>query len=72
MKKQNRKNFLLAGLSLTAVATFFKWGRQPQPEKKNTRKFLTQDGKLVEIDVNKLPTTKQVASKEDMQNWIKK
>ncbi len=70
MEKQNRKKFLLAGLGLTAVAAFFKV--EKQPEKKNTIKFLTQDGKLVEIDADKLPTTKQVASKSDVQNWIKK
>ena len=70
MKKQNRKSFLISGLSLAAIAAFFKWGSQP--EKKNTVKFLTQEGKLVEIDVDKLPVAKRTASKADVQNWIKK
>ncbi len=69
MKKQTRKNFLLAGVSLAAVAAFFKG---TQPEKKNTVTFLTQDGKLVQIDASKLPEKKLAASKSDLQNWIKK
>lgn len=42
-------------------------------KKTATAKFLTQDGKLVEIDIEKLPLSKKViASKEDVQNWVKK
>jgi hypothetical protein len=69
MKHITRKNFLFGGLSLAAVAAFFKWGNKP--EKKKTIKFLTQDGKLVEIDADKLPVTKRLASKADIQNWVK-
>jgi hypothetical protein len=72
MIKQSRTKFLFAGLSLAAIGTFFKWGSKPEKEKKNTVKFLTQEGKLVEIDVNKLPVAKRTASKEDLQYWIKK
>lgn len=35
-------------------------------------KFLTQDGRLVEIDADKVPAAKRVATKADIQNWIKK
>jgi hypothetical protein len=75
MSNRSRKKFLFSGLSLAAVAAFFKWGNQKlanEPEKKKTAKFLTQDGKLVEIELDKLPTSKKAASKEDVQNWIKK
>lgn len=70
MSNRSRKKFLFSGLSLAAVAAFFKWGNQP--EKKKTAKFLTQDGKLVEIELDKLPSSKKAATKEDVQNWIKK
>ena len=70
MGNLSRKKFLFSGLSLAAVATFFKWGSEP--EKKKTAKFLTQDGKLVEIDLDKLPLSRKAASKEDVQSWIKK
>lgn len=66
-----RKKFLFAGLSLTALATLFTWGRKPK-QKKKTMKFLTKEGTLVEIDTDKLPTAKRTASKEDVQNWIKR
>jgi len=70
MSNRSRKKFLFSGLSLAAIAAFFKWGNPP--EKKQTVKFLTQDGKLVEIDVDKLPSSRKAATKEDLQNWIKK
>ena len=66
-----RKKFLLSGLSLAAIVAFFKWGR-PEDKKKETAKFLTQDGKLVEIDLDNLPASKKVATKADVQNWIKR
>jgi len=76
MSKLSRKKFLFSGISLAAVFAFFKWGNTVkvvnQPEKKNTVKFLTQDGKLVEIEVDNLPSSKKAATKEDVQNWIKK
>jgi hypothetical protein len=70
MSKTSRKKFLFSGLSLAAVAAFFRWGNQP--EKKKTAKFLTQDGKLVEIELDKLPSSRKAATREDVQNWIKK
>jgi hypothetical protein len=70
MKKEGRRKFLFAGLSLAAVWASLRWG--VQPEKKKTMKFLTQDGKLVEVDIDKLPVPKRNATKEDIQHWIKK
>lgn len=70
MNNLSRKKFLFSGLSLASVAAFFRFGNQP--EKKKTAKFLTQDGKLVEIDLDKLPSSKKTATKEDVQTWIKK
>jgi len=69
IKGLTRKSFLLAGLSLS-VSTFFL--SRKRPVKKNTVKFLTRDGKLVEIDVDRLPAAKRIASAADIQNWIKK
>ncbi|HEY5826080.1 MAG TPA: hypothetical protein VIT44_17020 [Cyclobacteriaceae bacterium] len=72
MTNLSRKKFLFSGLSLAAITAFF-FKREIQPEeKKKTVKFLTQDGKLVEIEVDKLPASKKAATKEDVQNWIKK
>ena len=70
MKKQDRRKFLAAGLSLAAIGSTFRFWKQP--EKKKTKKFLTQDGTLVEIEVDKLPEKKVAASKTDIQNWVRK
>ena len=70
MTKHTRKKFLFAGLSLATLATFFMWRSKPETE--NTVKFLTKEGKLVELDSNKLPAVKRSASQDDIQNWIKR
>ena len=70
MKDQTRKNFLLAGLTLAAAAIFWKWRKQPVAS--NTVKFLSRDGKLVEVDVDKLTVTRRPATKEEVQGWVNK
>jgi hypothetical protein len=72
MSSVSRKKFLFSGLSLAAIAAYFaNWG-SVKPNKKKTMKFLTQDGKLVEIDIDKLPISKKAATREDVQTWIKR
>jgi hypothetical protein len=69
-RNQNRRKFLFAGISLAAVWAAFRWGKQPEPP--NTVRFLTHDGRLVEVDASKIPASKKAASKNDIQQWIKK
>jgi hypothetical protein len=69
MANQNRRKFLFAGASLAALWATFSFTKKPAEKK--TVKFLTQDGKLVEMDVDKLPAAKKTASTNDIQNWIK-
>ena len=68
--KSNRRKFLFAGLSFAALWATLRFSKKP--EEKKTIKFLTQDGKLVEIDASKIPAAKQAATKQDLQNWVKK
>lgn len=70
LKNRSRKKFLSAGLSMAGMAVFF--NRKKKEEKKSPMKFLTQDGKLVSLDITQLPMARKVASKIDVQNWIKK
>jgi ferritin len=73
MKTQDRKSFLFAGFSLAALALFFKWGNSEAKETpKQTVRFLTQDGKLVEIDASKLPSRKENATHSVIENWVQK
>jgi hypothetical protein len=69
MAHQNRRKFLFAGISLAALWATLSFTKKPLERK--TVKFLTQDGKLVEIEVDKLPTPKKQATGMDIQNWIK-
>ncbi|GHN00533.1 hypothetical protein WSM22_20220 [Cytophagales bacterium WSM2-2] len=70
MKKHNRRKFLFAGLSLAALIATLRFTKKKDERK--TMKFLTQDGRLVEIEEDKVPVNKRAASKEDIQNWVKK
>lgn len=70
MKTQDRRKFLVAGISLATIWAIMQFWKQP--EKKKTMKFLTQDGKLVEIDVDKIPKKRLAANKSDFQNWVVK
>ncbi|MFI5152847.1 MAG: hypothetical protein ACHQET_05900 [Chitinophagales bacterium] len=44
----------------------------PPSEKKETMKVLSQDGKLVEVDVAKIKRIKGKISDEELKNWIRK
>jgi hypothetical protein len=78
--KTRRK--LLAGIGLLSFLPFLKSGLfskknpviscAPPPEKKETIKVLSQDGRLVEVDVSKITRVKEKISDEELKNWIKK
>ena len=78
--KSRRK--LLAGIGLLPFFPFFKSGLfskkdpviscTPAPEKLETIKVLSRDGKLVEVDVSKIKQIKGKISDQELQNWIKK
>jgi len=72
MKNPSRRKFLFAGLSLAALLATLRFTTKKRDEQKTTLKFLTQDGRLVELDASKMPVTKQAATKQDLQNWVKK
>jgi hypothetical protein len=68
-----RKGFILAGLGLIITTVISKLNPyKKEPIKPNTLKFLTHDGKLVKIDIDKLPTAKRVVNKAELLNWIKR
>ena len=72
LKTTSRKKILLWGAALLSSITLLKFIPGNKTKKSKTVKMLTQDGKLVEIDADKLPTARRVATKSDIQNWIKK
>jgi hypothetical protein len=64
---------LLAPIASAAKIPFIRKkiieAEKPVPSK---IKFLTQDGKLVEVDQNFLSAIRQKASAEEVKSWIKK
>lgn len=72
-KIQSRKKFIGVGISAVALLTAFRFFIPGKKTKKSgTIKMLTQDGKLVEVDIADLPTKKKKITNKEMQTWIKK
>lgn len=70
-KNQTRRKFITWGVASAAVFTAFKF-LKPSVKKPETVKMLTQDGKLVEVDIASLPSNKKKITNGELQNWIKK
>ena len=80
-KETSTRRKILAGIGALSLFPLVKLGFLTQkkdviscaPDQMNQKiKMLTQDGKLVEVDMSKINGTKQKATKEDLQNWVKK
>jgi hypothetical protein len=72
-KKVSRKKFLTWSVgisSLLAVPAFLKLSANKKQIK--SVKMLTQDGRLVEIDVANIPAKKKKIKMEDIHSWISK
>lgn len=71
-KNQTRRKFIswgVASAALIAAVKFFKTSPSTQPK---TVKMLTQDGKLVEVDINAISKSKKKITNSELQNWVKK
>ena len=69
----NRKKFVLWGSAAVAVlsaACLFHSSAKKQ--KSATAKMLTEDGRLVEVEVAKLPRERKKASIKQLQNWVQR
>jgi hypothetical protein len=77
----NRRR-VLTGLGILSLFSFLKIvGFQkkretiacaPPPDKKETKKLLTQDGQLVEVDISKIKQLKQKITDQELREWIRK
>jgi hypothetical protein len=72
-KAVSRKKFVVWSTGVIAVLTaaryFFRW----TPKKnKTTVKMLTQDGKLVEVEVSRLSSKRKKIKNEDIHTWIQR
>jgi hypothetical protein len=67
----SRKKFIGWGLGISSVLVlpaFLQFGKKKP--KTNTAKMLTQDGRLVEVDLSKLPVNRKKANHEEIHHWI--
>lgn len=75
MKGNNRRKFLslglLSGAALIVPVTKVAALVSNQQAEKKTVKFLTKEGKLVEVDADQLPQATKPASNDEVKNWIK-
>ena len=72
-KRVSRKKFVVwsAGiLSAVTALTFF--ARSSSQKKVRTVKMLTRDGKLVEVEISKLPSKRKRIRDDDVHAWIQR
>ena len=71
-KKQSRRRFIGWGIASAAVFSAVKF-MLPSAPKKKTVKMLTQDGKLVEVYVEKISYGRRTKISDDqLKNWVSK
>lgn len=70
----SRKKFLLWGAALLGSIGLLKYiNRKPAEEKKTTVKMLSQDGRLVEVDISQINCeTRKKVTDEELKNWVAK
>jgi hypothetical protein len=72
IKKISRKRFLLWGTAVLSATGLIKFWNPIERKKPETAKFLTQDGKLVEVDKEHINSTGAIIYASELKEWIKK
>lgn len=72
-KTESRRKFIAWGVASAAMLTAIKYllPNKPKPVAQ-TVKMLTEEGKLVEVDIKALSENKKKITDTELQNWIKK
>ncbi len=70
--KMKRSKFVLATASIVAGLGLLKLAKVKliKEEIKTSKKFLTQDGNLVEIDIDKIQSKGHKVSLTELKNWV--
>ena len=66
----SRKKFFLWGLGIISSITALKL-ILPKKKKATVVKMLSEDGKLVEVDINKIKKTGEKVSDKEISTWVK-
>ena len=67
---QSRKKFIFLGISAAALVTVFRFFIPGKKKKATTMKMLTQDGKLVEVELSKLSRKRKKIKDGDIHSWV--
>ena len=67
-----RKKFVLWALGILSTLTTVKYLFRPTQRNKTTAKMLTQDGKLVEVELSRLSGKKTKIKDAEIHKWIKR
>ena len=72
-EKSTRKQFLLWGATILSSLTLFRFTAGKKRKTSTTVKMLSQEGKLVEVDIEKLSHSKgKKVTQEQLKNWVNK
>jgi hypothetical protein len=69
---QSRKKFIFFGVSTALLLTVFRFFIPEKKKKTKTVKMLTEDGKLVEVDLSKLSSKRKKIRDDEIHTWIKR
>lgn len=72
VKTVSRKKFLVWGATFLSAIGLIKILKPFEKKKPETRKFLTQDGQLVEVDTKHVLSNNSKIYTSDVKDWIKK
>jgi hypothetical protein len=70
-KSNSRRKFLWGGLGILSGISLFKFISPKKEKTITTAKMLTEDGRLVEVDVEKIKKTGNKVAEKDVVNWVK-
>ena len=70
-KNNSRRKFLWGGLGILSGISLLKFISPKKEKSASTVKMLTEDGRLVEVDMEKIKRTGNKISDKDVINWVK-
>jgi hypothetical protein len=71
-KIKSRRAFIAFGTVAMLLFSVFRFFIPRKEKKTRTTKMLTQDGKLVEVQLTKLPPKRKRISDADVHTWVKR
>lgn len=71
-KIETRKKFITIGITATVLLTAFRFFIPRKKKTPETVKMLTQDGRLVEVEISKLSSKRKKIKEADIHTWVQR